>query len=333
MTPQTPKPLNVKASLTFKNLKKVTPRSGLYRIYNKKNGKFYIGETGSLRQRLNGHYTSLELNTMTNRELNKDWFVYGKNAFVFEVLDDSDVLEDPILRKQLEKKLILTYSPFAYNIVNNPLVTPKTGKTGLSNKPIVITINGVTYPNKTVAAVAYGVTSRAIGYRLKQPRFIWGPPLLKDKLLQDAVLAYKKAQPSKSILKSRGDNWRQKVCIESRTFSSLEDASNFLQISRSTIHRRLRDSKYSKTYFYLDENNQPLEVKAINKKRKDSQNQNILFLSKKGPMIFNNLTEAASFLKVDKNTVSRRINSSILTNLFYLKTLNRFNNFVYLKKL
>lgn len=66
---------------------KYTSNPGIYIIKNTKNGSFYLGQTGNLRERWKQHRHSLHQNGHSNRHLQSSWNKYGKNAFKFMVLE------------------------------------------------------------------------------------------------------------------------------------------------------------------------------------------------------------------------------------------------------
>lgn len=61
--------------------------AGVYRILNKENGMEYIGSTVKLKRRLNVHLWSLQVGHHSNRMLQEEWNKYGKEAFIFGVLE------------------------------------------------------------------------------------------------------------------------------------------------------------------------------------------------------------------------------------------------------
>ncbi|MBO9131392.1 GIY-YIG nuclease family protein [Bacillus sp. 165] len=60
--------------------------AGIYQIKNIQNQKIFIGSTRNLKT-LKGRQFELEAGTSTNRMLQDEWKEYGKEAFVFEVLE------------------------------------------------------------------------------------------------------------------------------------------------------------------------------------------------------------------------------------------------------
>lgn len=72
-------------------------KTGIYKITNTKNGKFYIGSSVQITRRIIGHINQLNKNSHVNRHLQSAWCQYGPDAFIFEriekVKDKSKLIE------------------------------------------------------------------------------------------------------------------------------------------------------------------------------------------------------------------------------------------------
>ena len=60
---------------------------GVYRINNMVNGKVYIGSSKNIKERWWNHRHDLELNQHTNQHLQRSYNKYGKDNFLFEILE------------------------------------------------------------------------------------------------------------------------------------------------------------------------------------------------------------------------------------------------------
>ena len=61
--------------------------SGIYKILNKTNGKFYIGSSSDINNRWNDHRKMLRKNRHDNQHLQHSWNKYGENNFDFLILN------------------------------------------------------------------------------------------------------------------------------------------------------------------------------------------------------------------------------------------------------
>ncbi|KWW15954.1 MULTISPECIES: GIY-YIG nuclease family protein [Bacillaceae] len=66
--------------------KETKVEAGIYQIKNQHNHKVFIASTRNLKT-LKGKQFELSMGTSTNKALQEEWNHYGKDAFVFEVLE------------------------------------------------------------------------------------------------------------------------------------------------------------------------------------------------------------------------------------------------------
>lgn len=82
-------------------------KSGIYKITNNQNGRFYIGSARRFKERWNGHLYSLKHGKHSNRFLQADFLKCGSEAFLFEILE---VVEgDKIKRLETEERYLKQY--------------------------------------------------------------------------------------------------------------------------------------------------------------------------------------------------------------------------------
>jgi hypothetical protein len=75
--------------------KETRPQMGVYRVWNKSNGKSLVGAYANLPAILNRHRFQLEAGLHPNRALQSDWNDLGPSSFEFEILDTLKPLEPP----------------------------------------------------------------------------------------------------------------------------------------------------------------------------------------------------------------------------------------------
>lgn len=97
--------------------KETTVEAGVYQIKNTVNNKILVGSTRNLKT-LNGIKFSLETNGYTpNKELQQEWNEYGKEVFVFEILEKLKKKDDPYFNEKeallsLEEKWLEKLQPY-----------------------------------------------------------------------------------------------------------------------------------------------------------------------------------------------------------------------------
>lgn len=75
-------------------------KSGIYKIVNTLNNKFYVGSSVSLKKRHNDHFNSLASNKHKNKHLQHAYNKYGKQHFKFEIIELVIDLNNLISREQ-----------------------------------------------------------------------------------------------------------------------------------------------------------------------------------------------------------------------------------------
>jgi group I intron endonuclease len=75
-------------------------KSGIYKIINLVNGKFYIGSACYFNARKASHFHHLRNNTHDNNYLQNSWNKYGEKNFVFEIIEYVENKENLIKREQ-----------------------------------------------------------------------------------------------------------------------------------------------------------------------------------------------------------------------------------------
>jgi group I intron endonuclease len=65
---------------------------GIYKIINLTNNKSYIGQTDNLTRRERQHFYDLKRNKHRNEHLQKSYNKYGKDNFIFQVIEYTENL-------------------------------------------------------------------------------------------------------------------------------------------------------------------------------------------------------------------------------------------------
>ncbi len=95
-----------------KNIKNI---SGIYKITNLSNGRFYIGSSCRVKYRMKAHYRELSRGRHNNRFLQRCFDKYGENNFLFEIIEECK--KEELLR--LEQKYLDQFFTLEPNKIYN----------------------------------------------------------------------------------------------------------------------------------------------------------------------------------------------------------------------
>ena len=91
-------------------------KSGIYKIINKNNGRYYIGSSINIKNRWNEHKRTLKQNKHDNNFLQKSWNKHGEESFLFEVIEYVLDLNKLLEREQFYLDLITYDKKMSYNL-------------------------------------------------------------------------------------------------------------------------------------------------------------------------------------------------------------------------
>lgn len=69
--------------------------AGVFQVKNTANGKVLLGSSLNLDGPLNRHGFMLKIGSHTNKSLQKDWDEFGPDNFIFEILEEVKVQDNP----------------------------------------------------------------------------------------------------------------------------------------------------------------------------------------------------------------------------------------------
>jgi group I intron endonuclease len=92
-------------------------KSGIYKITNTENGKFYIGSAKNFDKRWYDHKRDLTLNIHKNPKLQHSWKFHGEDKFLFTILEE--VEPDQVKLFEREQYYLDTLKPYERNIGYN----------------------------------------------------------------------------------------------------------------------------------------------------------------------------------------------------------------------
>ena len=95
-------------------------KTGIYKITNTNNNRYYIGSSINIRKRWLEHKRLLRQNKHDNDFLQKSWNKHGEDSFVFEVLEFVEEASELIIREQYYLDMIKPFNKdTTYNICEN----------------------------------------------------------------------------------------------------------------------------------------------------------------------------------------------------------------------
>lgn len=119
----------------YRVLHRKPPISGIYFIYNKINGKAYIGSSKQIHKRIREHFGELQRNVHDNPYLQKAYNKYGMESFEFGVLEETSI-EDRLKIEQEYLDMIQRNPERYYNISDNVgYITNQRGSKNSSYNP------------------------------------------------------------------------------------------------------------------------------------------------------------------------------------------------------
>lgn len=69
--------------------------AGIYQVKNTINGRVLLGSSLNLEGPLNRHKFMLKIGSHTNKSLQTDWDEFGPDSFIFEILEEVKIKDDP----------------------------------------------------------------------------------------------------------------------------------------------------------------------------------------------------------------------------------------------
>lgn len=126
--------------------------SGLFKIQNKYNGKYYVSASKNIKSSYAGIRKKLKNNECSYVDFQKDWDLYGIHGFELIILKETPNVDSKVLRdlkveyfkKNKEDKL-------CYNINTNPVNGSITGKGNKHNKKVVCINTGEIFESVAIA--------------------------------------------------------------------------------------------------------------------------------------------------------------------------------------
>ena len=141
----------------------------IYKIENKINCKKYIGLTNNIQRRQLRHFSDLKRNCHDNSFLQKEYNIYGRENFSFEILFQGEVTDQEI--SNLEKQYIKEYDSYknGYNQNEGGNFGPTNGGSHLTETDILNILAALEFMSRPgqILSDMFGVTKTTIS-RIKK---------------------------------------------------------------------------------------------------------------------------------------------------------------------
>jgi len=317
---------------------------GIYKIENIINKKCYYGSSKNIEKRWSCHKNDLNKNKHDNSYLQRAWNKYGKENFIFEIVELCSKDCDDIKLKEIEQKYLdlkpkyniaikanggdnITNNPNREKIIENIKHACKKAMNNLSTEDKKIKFSRPMEKNgnwKDGSSYVYCKCGKRIGYGNQycqkcRPRTGKNNPFYGKSHTDE----YKKKASDRQVGKYNGEQ-NKPIIIDDVEYRSAGVASKILKIPMVTIRWRIlsKNPKY-KTYHYKGEDKicytKEEQHERISKHligRKTTNNKPFIIDDVK----YETLNEASGKLKIHPMTIKGR-----------LKSINKkFNNYKYI---
>jgi group I intron endonuclease len=225
--------------------------SGVYKILNTYNNKFYIGSAKNFKKRFYHHVSLLNKNKHSNSYLQNSWNKYGQGNFKIEIVEECDA-ED---RLKLEQYYIDSLLP-SYNICKLAIggcrsedVTKETRKKlSISSKNHWASLSPLE-KEQQIKKLKKSLSNRIISDSEKKKR--------RESLLKTKPWLYGKENRKRAVQKSNKEkiskavNQFTKTGIFLQSFNSLIDAATSLNKKTSSLISHCCKNKRKTAYGYI----------------------------------------------------------------------------------
>lgn len=252
---------------------------GVYRIRNKRNGKFYVGSSIEIEKRLERHRRELERGIHHCIYLQRAWNKYGADSFIFEVIhecsseEEARLIEQQYLDNETENLYnisrkasggdIISYHPNKQNIIQKMAqsirkryesMTPEERK----KKHATYSMKGRRHTEEARRKMSEAQKGR------KGPKGVKRTPEQRARLSQ--IASQRTGEKNPFYGKRHSEETKRKlseknkgklppntkpVVIDGVVYVSITEAARQLSVVPATILNRIRSDKFP-TYHYLE---------------------------------------------------------------------------------
>lgn len=200
--------------------------SGIYIIKNIINNKCYIGSTSHINQRKKEHFSRLYNQTHHNIHLQNSYNKYGKDAFIFEIIEVVDY-------KNGGKLTLLDREQYYINI--------------LKPEYNILQIAGSTLGYNHSEEIKDQISKSLLGVKKSKIHAQHIKECQKGKTLSEEH----KHKLSIAAKNRKINGHKTKIEINGTKYNSLKEASELLQIKYNTLQQRLKNPRFE-NYKYVN---------------------------------------------------------------------------------
>lgn len=223
--------------------KQLVRKSGIYCILNLQNQKKYIGSSNNLYERLKNHDNQLNSNTHFNKILQNSWNKYKKENFIFIILEYCN--KNKLIEK--EQFYIDNIKP-EFNIVKNITENIITGK-----EIYQYDLNGnfiKKYDYIKLACLENNISQSTI-CRFLNGTYKKGGNYLWSLTFKEKLEPYVKIRKDKGLLNKKVNLIDCNNLEIIKTFNSLKECANYLQIFPSEISKGIKNNRKFKNKYFI----------------------------------------------------------------------------------
>lgn len=283
---------------TYYENKDLKNRAGVYQIRNLVNGKIYVGSSRNLKQRKTSHFSKLRKQVHDNAHLQAAYNKYGKENFIFEILEFTSEQDAPTREAHYIATLGVLNSNIGYNLKDGTNVNIA------DVVPIICLETQKIYSSIAEAVRETGITSI--------------PDCCNEKYYTAGKYHWMKLEKYNKLTKEEIKNWLKLgnkdactkktpvICLETKkVYNSLGEASRATGIIDETISQAcrgiLRSSGKLHWMFLSDFQEATEEEIQARLKLKVGWEQPVVCLETK--KIFESMSEAARSLNINVSRV------------------------------
>jgi group I intron endonuclease len=324
----------------MKNLNNI----GIYKILNTENGKYYIGSSNDVKNRIRKHFELLKRNCHHSIYLQHAYNLYGKDAFSVSILENCKI-DQTLIIEQTYLDAITDWtqcyniakmaSGSGYDLASHPDCEEIRKKMSIANtgkhaKPFYI--NDVRYKTLKDASLILKIPIVTIAYRLKQwnTKNYYYDGLFKDTEYNENLSKYykqpilRKPKPVKIKIKKVPFILIRPVFICGIIYNTVKEASRQLKSEYHTLLYRIGSNTIRyKDYYYMDMPKNICDLTTIDQIYEKISEKKIGNTNRKNKpftingIYYNSLGDASKTIKLSKDAISNRIKSDKYTEYRY----------------